>query len=147
MMHSSAEPTAEAYITGGKDAPRIHGKAEFFPSPYGTIVSVHVTGLPKNGFFAFHIHEGGDCGNDFADTGAHFDLTDSPHPNHSGDLPPLLSCEGYASMTVFTDRFRVPDIIGRTVIIHSNPDDFHTQPSGNAGEKIACGVIKNHTVA
>lgn len=45
-------------------------------------------------------------------------------------------------MYVLTDRFRVRDIIGRTVVIHSGPDDFHTQPAGNAGEKIACGVIR-----
>ena len=44
-------------------------------------------------------------------------------------------------MTVFTDRFTVDDAIGKTVVIHSEPDDFRTQPSGNAGTKIACGVI------
>ncbi len=142
MIQSKASPSAETYIVGGEGAPRIHGKADFYASPYGTIVSVHVTGLPKDGFFAFHIHEGADCGGDaFADTGAHFDLTGSPHPDHSGDLPPLLSCGGCASMTVFTDRFTVDDAIGKTVVIHSEPDDFRTQPSGNAGTKIACGVI------
>lgn len=142
-MFINQTPSAAAYITGGEDAPRIHGKAEFFPSRDGTYVSVHVTGLPNDGFFALHIHEGADCGGDaFADTGAHFDLTESSHPFHSGDLPPLLSCGEYASMTVFTNRFTVADVIGRTVVIHSDPDDFHTQPSGNAGKKIACGVVR-----
>ena len=45
-------------------------------------------------------------------------------------------------MKVFTDRFCVEEIIGKTVIIHNDPDDFHTQPAGNAGKKIACGVIR-----
>jgi len=45
-------------------------------------------------------------------------------------------------MKVLSDRFCVKEIIGRTVIIHSSPDDFYTQPSGNAGTKIACGVIQ-----
>lgn len=45
-------------------------------------------------------------------------------------------------MKVFTGRFFVEDIIGRTVVIHSGPDDFYTQPSGNPGNKIACGVIR-----
>ena len=58
-----------------------------------------------------------------------------------GDLPPLLSCNGNAYMTVKTDRFKVKDIIGRTVIIHYRADDFRTQPSGDSGEKIACGII------
>ena len=49
---------------------------------------------------------------------------------------------GKADMAVLTDRFRVDEIIGRTVVLHRNPDDFQTQPSGNAGIKIACGIIE-----
>ena len=45
-------------------------------------------------------------------------------------------------MNFLTDRFTLKEIIGRTVVIHSMPDDFTSQPSGNSGEKIACGVIK-----
>ena len=63
------------------------------------------------------------------------------HPNHAGDLPPLLEASGKAYMTVLTGRFHVKEVIGRTVILHGDPDDFHTQPSGNAGIKLACGVI------
>ena len=104
-----------------------------------------IDGLPKEsetGFFAFHIHEGRDCGGEgFADTGGHFNPGNTEHPRHAGDLPPLLSDNGRAFMQVLTGRFRVDEVIGRTVIIHSHPDDFHTQPSGNAGTKIACGVI------
>ena len=61
---------------------------------------------------------------------------------HAGDLPPLMMQQGRAHMTVRTDRFRVQDILGRTVVIHSDPDDFRTQPSGMSGTKIACGVIR-----
>lgn len=64
------------------------------------------------------------------------------HPKHAGDLPPLLACQGSAYLSVKTDRFCVEDILGRTVVIHSDPDDFHSQPAGNAGKKIACGVIR-----
>lgn len=64
------------------------------------------------------------------------------HPYHAGDLPPLFSANGNAVLEVLTDRFNIHQIIGKTIIIHRNPDDFTTQPSGNAGEKIACGVIK-----
>lgn len=54
----------------------------------------------------------------------------------------MLGCGESAYMSVKTDRFSADDRIGRTVVIHSGPDDFHSQPAGNAGKKIACGVIR-----
>lgn len=106
------------------------------------MVTADIYGL-EDGFYAFHIHEGLDCGGDqFADSRGHYDPFGTGHPFHAGDLPPLLSSNGRAFLSVITGRFRIPDIIGKTVIIHSAPDDFHTQPSGNAGTKIACGVIR-----
>lgn len=138
-------PSAKAIMRGGEDAPELRGEVLFFQEKCSVLVSARVFGLPQNdsGFFALHIHEGENCGGeDFADTGGHYNPEDAPHPMHAGDLPPLLSCGGCAYMDVKTDRFRVENIIGRTVIIHGGADDFHTQPSGNAGKKIACGVIK-----
>jgi len=61
---------------------------------------------------------------------------------HEGDLPPLMSYSGKAYMAVITDRFMINDIVGKTLVIHSDRDDFTTQPSGNAGTKIACGEIR-----
>ena len=101
--------------------------------------------LPENdtGFFALHIHEGGDCGGtDFSDTGGHFNPEAQEHPRHAGDLPPLLSVGGHAFLSVETGRFTPCEVSGRTVVIHGSADDFHTQPAGNAGKKIACGVIR-----
>lgn len=63
------------------------------------------------------------------------------HPEHEGDLPPLLSDKGTAWMMVYTTRFFPEEVVGKTVVIHDMPDDFRTQPSGNSGEKIACGEI------
>lgn len=60
---------------------------------------------------------------------------------NAGDLLPLLGNEGYAYSVFYTDRFELKDIIGRSLIIHNAPDDFTTQPSGNSGAKIGCGVI------
>lgn len=65
-----------------------------------------------------------------------------PHGNHAGDFPVLFSNNGRAFMCFFTDRFRVRDIVGKAVIIHQNPDDYRSQPSGNAGKRLACGVIR-----
>ena len=88
----------------------------------------------------------GDCsqcgGADFSDTGGHYNPDAQEHPRHAGDLPPLLSVGGRAFLAVETGRFTPCEVIGRTVVIHGSADDFHTQPSGNAGKKIACGVIR-----
>ena len=106
------------------------------------MVTANIRGL-EDGFCGFHIHEGGDCGGvDFGDTGGHYNPYWEKHPLHAGDLPPLLFTNGRAYFAVLTDRFRVADVIDRTVVIHSAPDDFRTQPAGNAGKKIACGVIR-----
>ena len=144
-MKHNIYPKAVARIQGGKEYSHLGGVVKFFQRNDGVIVEVEISGLPKTetGFFAFHIHEGGRCdGEGFPGTGSHFNPGKTHHPNHAGDLPPLLGDHGKAYMKVFTDRFHVGEIIGRTVIIHSAPDDFRTQPSGNAGTKIACGLIQ-----
>lgn len=142
---------AKALVKGSKDYPALNGNVIFKQMKTGVLVTAEVFGLPDNsgkcggGVFGFHIHEGTSCsGNDkdpFADAKAHFNPNDCPHPYHAGDLPPLFGNSGYAYMSVFTNRFNLEDIIGRVIIIHSKPDDFTTQPSGNSGTKIACGKI------
>lgn len=149
-------PQAVAKIKGGQNYPHIRGKVWFYNARGSVIVRAEITGLPKgmgncdSPIFAFHIHSGSACsGNNtdmFADVGIHFNPYNCPHPYHAGDLPPLFSAEGNAVLEVLTDRFTIPQIIGKTVIIHSDLDDFVTQPSGNAGDKIACGVIKKSTL-
>lgn len=135
-------PRAVACISGGRENPSLKGIVRFDQKCGGVLVSADISGLPGDGFFAFHIHEGVSCqGSGFRFTGGHYNPLGMPHPNHAGDLPPLLSNRGRAKMTVLTGRFRVDDIIGRTLVIHSAPDDFTTQPAGNPGEKIACGLI------
>ena len=145
MSRRTAYPDAIAVIRGGADVPGLIGEVRFFQNKDSVTLSVGIDGLPysESGFYGFHIHEGDSCtGTGFADIGKHYNPTTLTHPMHSGDLPPLLLCNGGARMTVMTDRFRIGDIIGKTVVIHDMPDDFTTQPSGNAGDKIACGVIR-----
>ena len=139
------KPDAVARITGGAEAPRLSGCVQFYQENGCVLIVARISGLPKEsetGFFGFHIHQGDTCtGTDFSGTGSHYNPSDQAHPKHAGDLPPLLECQGNAYLSVRTDRFSVKDIIGRTVVIHSDPDDFRSQPAGNAGKKIACGVI------
>lgn len=142
MKHISQ---AVAHIRGGERYPQISGTMQLLQRKDGVLVTVQVKGLPETAtnFFALHIHEGDSCGGgDFSDTKGHYNPDETPHPRHAGDLPPLLSCNGNAYLAVLTDRFKISEVIGRTVVIHSAPDDFVTQPAGNAGGKIACGVIK-----
>lgn len=144
-MQRTNHVSAIADVVGGEFAPNLSGKVRFRQRDDGVLVVAEISGLPdsETGFFAFHIHEGKDCnGAGFPNTGSHYNPFVREHPDHAGDLPPLLSANGKASLAVLTDRFALRDVIGRTVVIHSDPDDFKTQPSGNAGTKIACGVIR-----
>ncbi len=135
---------ASATIRGGNQTPSIFGKVNFHQRQNYVLVTANIKGLPEttSGFFGFHIHEGENCtGTDFANTLNHYNPENSPHPTHAGDLPPLMYCDGNACLSFITNRFCVKDIIGRTIVIHDMPDDFNSQPSGNAGKKIACGVV------
>lgn len=141
-----ARPHAVARIKGGPDAPHLYGEVRFYQERGSVLVVADFFGMPtcsETGFFGLHIHEGDSCdGEAFARTGSHYNPKEMAHPNHAGDLPPLMGYGGRAFLAVRTDRFCVREIIGRTVVIHDRADDFRSQPSGNAGEKIACGVIR-----
>ncbi len=152
ILNTNVRRGAYAIISGSAAYPNLKGRVMFRETPRGVVVSVTVSGLPyadgncAGTFLGFHIHEGVSCsGNEtdpFADTGSHYSPNGCTHPYHAGDMPPLLNAGGYASMSFLTDRFTVSQIIGKTVVIHSGPDDFTSQPAGNSGIKIVCGVIK-----
>lgn len=146
---------AAALIKGGPLRPQIEGLIAFQDTPKGTKVCVEVRGLPPFqrepgqapvGPHGFHIHEfgnndAGDPENPFQAAGGHWNPDDQPHGNHAGDFPVLFSYEGNAGMCFYTDRFVVEDIIDKSVVIHESPDDHQTQPTGNSGRRLACGVI------
>lgn len=152
-LHSTFRRNADASacIKGSDRYPGLKGTVEFYQLCGSVLVMAEFSGLPSENtlcdepIFAFHIHEGtsctGDAGDPFADTMGHYNPHDCPHPYHAGDMPPLFSVNGNAFLAFTTDRFWVNEILGRAVIVHKMSDDFHTQPSGNAGEKIGCGII------
>ena len=147
-----------AYIRGGPLAPEIRGVVNFFDIPGGTEVSVYIEGLPAYeagnnsrpiGPHGFHIHETVNCeiGNPedpFLAAGGHWNPDNQPHGNHVGDFPVLFSYNGIAMMSFYTNRFKAEDVVGLSVIIHQNPDDYRSQPAGNAGKRLACGIIKKY---
>lgn len=143
------KPRAVAWVTGKGENASLSGLVKFYDTPYGgVLVEAEIFGLPNvneqksSNFYAMHIHEFGDCSDAFDKTGAHFNPTNQMHPQHEGDLIPLLGNQGYAWTTFYDKRFSINDIIGRSVIIHAKRDDFTTQPSGDSGMKIGCGVIR-----
>jgi len=148
------KPTAIAQIKGSEDYPDIRGCVNFYQTKKGTLVAAEIFGLPcecglcKKDIFAFHIHDGNSCreyknaGTPFPKSGTHYNPDNCPHPLHAGDLPPLFGNNGYAFSMFLTNRFTVNEVLCKTVIIHSDADDFTSQPAGNPGQKIACGIIK-----
>lgn len=142
MIIPSSQLEAMAILKGKG---RLRGTVKFYSVPGGALVAAEVTGLPENGsgFFAIHIHDGDNCaGEGFSGSRSHYNPEGTAHPQHAGDLPPLLNMGGRAFLAVETDRFFVENVVGCTAVLHAETDDFHSQPSGNAGEKIACGVIR-----
>lgn len=148
---------AYAEVNGGPLRPNIRGVVSFQQARGGTMVCAQVYGLPPYqpgqgnkdpiGPHGFHIHENGTCQigdqkDPFQAAGEHWNPTNQPHGNHAGDFPVLFSNNGYAYMCFFTNAFNVADVIGKAVIIHQNPDDYRTQPAGDAGKRLACGVIQ-----
>lgn len=153
ILRGKAQATAD--IKGSESYPGISGTVRFYQTRAGVIVCAEICGLPQNGssccerIFGFHIHQGNNCrGNmddPFAEVMSHYNPDGCEHPYHAGDLPPLFGNNGLAVSLFLTNRFSVDEVTGRTVIIHDSPDDFTTQPSGNSGTKIACGVIRRMT--
>lgn len=142
-------PQALAWVTGNDVSPNLSGLVKFYDTPYGgVLVESEIFGLPNiqspgsSDFYALHIHESGDCSNHFSQAGEHFNPSMQPHPYHAGDLIPLMGNQGYAWGAFYDKRFTVREILNRSVIIHAQRDDFTTQPSGNSGTMIGCGVIR-----
>ena len=145
-------PDAYAEIIGSQSHACLSGKIKLYQTRCGALIAAEITGLPSDSqrcssnIFGFHFHEGEVCSgtkaDPFADAKLHFNPERCEHPHHAGDLPPLFGNNGYALSIFLTDRFTVSEVVGKAIIIHSAPDDFATQPGGNSGEKIACGIVK-----
>jgi superoxide dismutase, Cu-Zn family len=146
-------PRATAALQPTKGS-KAFGEATFEQVGDKVRVIVFAQGLKPGAVHGFHIHEVGDCGSgDGMSTKGHFNPHGKPHGNpssgerHAGDLPALQANKGGrakldTTLDVITVTSGAASIIGRGLIIHADPDDYKTQPTGNAGARIACGVIK-----
>jgi len=152
MTGSGGGAKATAALTP-KSGTSTGGTVTFTQQSGGVMMVASVTGLPPNTTHGFHVHEKGDCSApDAMSAGGHFNPAGKQHgqmtmpDHHAGDMNNLTAdANGNARAS-----FLLPDltvgagpnsVIGRAVVVHKDPDDYKTQPTGNAGGRIACGVV------
>lgn len=132
----------------------VSGRLSVVPMRDGVHLTGEVGGLAPNSTHAIHIHEKGDCSAaDASSAGGHFNPAGAPHgkvgsgAHHGGDMDNLVAdAEGVAKVDVHASGVTLGggaanDVAGRAVIVHASADDYRTQPTGNAGGRIACGII------
>ena len=150
MMGMNPTATANLAPTTGSAT---SGTVKFTQQGDKVLVAGEVRGLRPNTEHGFHVHEKGDCSSgDGMSAGGHFNPAGSPHgrhgtgPHHAGDLQSLrANASGVASFSFETTAVRVGsgtnDVVGKGLIVHRDPDDYRTQPTGNAGPRLACAVV------
>ncbi len=131
------------------------GTASLTGTPNGVLIELEATGLPADQWVAFHVHETGTCDpeTDHESAGGHFNPADVEHGYfsetgpHAGDMPnQYVDAQGALNAHVFNPFVTLDEgeagIIGRALMIHGGGDDYQSQPSGDAGDRIACAVIE-----
>jgi Cu-Zn family superoxide dismutase len=150
-LAQGADPMATAKLEATRGNATT-GTVTFQQQGANVIVQAKVEGLKPGQEHGFHIHEKGDCSSgDGMSTGGHFNPAGKPHgpqgaDHHAGDMPSLKGdAQGRADVTFqltgVTIGSGAADIVGKGLIVHAMPDDYRTQPTGNAGARIACAVI------
>jgi Cu-Zn family superoxide dismutase len=151
----AASPAASAHATlTGKSGKSVKGELQLTASSDGVSVAGELEGLEPNTMHGFHVHETGDCSAaDAKSAGEHFNPTHTQHggptaaTRHLGDMPNIQSdAMGHAMVgaTIAGATLRdggANDLVGKAVIVHAKQDDYTTQPSGNSGDRVACGVV------
>ncbi|HVE50988.1 MAG TPA: superoxide dismutase family protein [Casimicrobiaceae bacterium] len=149
-MAQDKKATANLEPTKGN---KTAGTVEFVERGGKVHVTATITGLAPNVEHGFHVHEKGDCGSDDGmSAGGHFNPDSKQHgpqdaPHHAGDMPNLKAdASGNAKASFALDGVTLApgamSLVGRGLIVHKDPDDYKTQPTGNAGARLACAVIR-----
>jgi Cu-Zn family superoxide dismutase len=147
IAHAELEPSSGSSVTG---------TAEFSAAEDGSVMIVaRVEGLEPGTSHGVHIHEVGDCSApDASSAGAHFAPEESPHGapredvdnRHAGDLGNLTANQQGVASKELQDAVLSLDgaysVVGRAIVVHEGEDDLSTQPSGESGDPVACGVIR-----
>lgn len=133
---------------------RARGELVLSPDNHGLRIAGELTGLKANSAHGFHVHAVGDCSApDASSAGDHFNPANASHGDpggdnhHAGDLPNAESdAQGTATVSVRLAGLTLGDggshdVLGKAIVVHADPDDYSSQPAGNAGARIACGVV------
>ena len=133
----------------------VSGRLTLVPMGDGVHITGEIGGLQANSSHGFHIHEKGDCSAaDASSAGPHFNPFNAAHgkagsgAHHAGDMNNLTAnAEGVAKVDAHIEGVTlgggaINDVAGRALIVHAAPDDYASQPAGNAGARVACGIIK-----
>ncbi len=144
-------PDASATIAPASGS-QVGGTVDFYKTPAGLRVTARLSGLTP-GEHGFHVHEVGDCSApDASSAKGHFNPLAKAHghhargDHHAGDLPTLVADgQGNAALDAEVAGLSLSGdpaaILGRAIVVHADPDDYKSQPAGNSGKRIACGVI------
>jgi Cu-Zn family superoxide dismutase len=153
---SDSSMTVPMKNTGGDKV----GEAKLTQTPHGVLIQLELSKIPA-GIRAFHIHEVGECEPPFESAGAHFNPSDKKHGfldqkgRHAGDLPNIHVPEGgelvvevlAPQVTLQNGKNSLFDADGSALVIHEKADDYQSDPAGDAGSRIACGVISKSSSA
>jgi Cu-Zn family superoxide dismutase len=149
---STPEPPVAVATLNPASGSRASGTARLTQENDRVVVRARVAGLTANREHGFHVHEKGDCSApDASSAGGHLNPDAKPHgsptgEHHAGDLPSLKADAAGVAETTFEIKGSLlgsgaRDLMGKALVVHADPDDYMTQPSGNSGSRIACGVI------
>ena len=153
---AAVEPSAGPHVSAtieGRSGSALTGTATFTQAGGAVHIVVDVNNAPE-GVHAVHLHEKGDCSApDASSAGGHFNPTHMPHgapeapQHHAGDFGNMtVGADGHGHLELDSAALTVApgemSVVGRAIVVHGKPDDMTTQPTGNAGPRIGCGVVK-----
>ena len=155
LLLASCSTAKKTYVIQAKSNTKTAGTASFIQNKNTVKMSLNATQLTP-GIHAIHIHEFGDCSSaDAKSAGGHWNPSGEMHGKwekdefHMGDIGNLVADKnGVAKLTFSTDKWCIgcndvkKNILGKSIVIHADEDDFHSQPIGNAGGRIGCVEIK-----
>jgi Cu-Zn family superoxide dismutase len=143
-------PSAMAQVSPTQGQ-RASGMVMFHDMGGHVMAHARLSGLQPNAEHGFHVHEKGDCSApDATSAGGHYNPGSQPHgpqdaAHHAGDMPNVRTdANGNVDVRIMLSGVSVGganDVVGRAVVVHAQPDDYRSQPAGNSGARIACGVI------
>ena len=158
---AAAPPPAEQPAVGAvaelkaTEGNGVSGTLMLSPMGDGVHITGAIKGLAPGSTHGFHVHENGDCSApDASSAGGHFNPTRQPHgdpagaSHHLGDIPNVTAdAEGSAELDIHVSGLtlrsgQADDILGKSLIVHEKADDYASQPSGDSGNRLACGIIK-----